>query len=95
MQISTRKIHVISDRETRQLEAYYGLAFLWSTTPTDPGSADEVVEFYTTTLIALVEMLGGLSAHDQMAFLARAQDGPGPGRGATVLALLGEYPSPQ
>jgi hypothetical protein len=38
-------IAVIQDLETRDLEANFGLAFLWSTQPTEPKSSDEVVEY--------------------------------------------------
>jgi hypothetical protein len=73
MLIETGMITIIQGLKTRHLEAYYGLNFLWATPQTEPGSCDEVAEFYTMTLIRLIDVLKGLSAHERMQFLARSQ----------------------
>lgn len=73
MKIATVKIAVVQDLKTRHLEAYYGSELLWSKMPTEPGSPEEVVEFYTFTLIELLATLERLSNHQRMAFLARAE----------------------
>ncbi|NDU99881.1 hypothetical protein [Pseudoroseicyclus tamaricis] len=65
------RVSIISNIETRVLEAWLGGAHLWSTLPQEPGSADEVAEFFTVTLIRLLEVVEGMSAHERMHLLAR------------------------
>lgn len=92
MQIDTGMIVIIQNLKTRHLEAYYGLNFLWATPPTEPGSSDEVVEFYTTTVIRLLDVVKGLSAHGQLIFMARSR-GLEPAHGGDCQSgLLGRYP---
>lgn len=70
--------HLLSPPESepnlasRELEAWLGGAHLWSTMPNEPGSADEVAEFYVTALIRLLEVAEGMSAHERMDLFARA-----------------------
>lgn len=92
MEIIIRKIVVVQDLKTRDLEAYYGRELLWTKTPAEPGSAEEVVEFYTFTLIKLLTTLERLSSHKQMSFLARAEGMSDAESSAPLSGLLGNYP---
>ncbi|WP_139196948.1 hypothetical protein [Roseivivax marinus] len=62
---------IVSNLATRELEAWLGSARLWSVAPEEPGSADEVAEFFTVTLIRLFAVVDGMSAHEQMELLSR------------------------
>jgi len=95
MQLSTAKISIVQDVETRRLEAYHGLAYLWSKVPTAPGCADEVAEFYTVTMIRFIEVLETSSAHQRLDLLARSQQSFAPLRKARGAGFLGEYPDVQ
>ncbi len=95
MQIDTGMIAIIQDLETRHLEAYFGHRFLWATPSTEPGSLDEVVEFYTVTLIRLLDAVKSLSAHERIAFLARSDQRNASHDGDREDGLLGQYPNAQ
>jgi hypothetical protein len=95
MQIDTGMIAIIQDHKTRHLEAYFGCQFLWATPSTEPGSFDEVVEFYTVTLIRLLNAVKSLSAHERIAFLARSGQCKALRNGDCTDGLLGEYPNAQ
>jgi hypothetical protein len=95
MQIDTGIIATIQGLETRDLEAHFGHQFLWATPSTEPGSYDEVVEFYTVTLIRLINVLKGLSAHERMQFLARSRACEGRNERDDEDGLFGQYPHAQ
>ncbi|MFZ3583214.1 hypothetical protein ACOI1H_13730 [Loktanella sp. DJP18] len=92
MQIDLTMIAITQNLETQDLEAYYGLNFLWATPPSEPGSCDEVVEFYTMTLIRLLDVVKGLSAHGQLTFMARSRGLLPAHDGDCQDGLLGRYP---
>lgn len=92
MKLFTRKIAVVQDLKTRDLEAYYGKALLWTKTPTEPGSAEEVVEFYTFTLIELMTTLERFSNHQRMSFVARFEGMSDAEQVNPPFGLLGNYP---
>ncbi|GGL64285.1 hypothetical protein [Wenxinia marina] len=75
MHLSASKIAIIQDLKTRSLRAYHDQAFLWSKSPTDVGSADEVADFYTVTLIRFIEFLETSSAHQRLDLMARSHQG--------------------
>ncbi|SEM81242.1 hypothetical protein [Palleronia pelagia] len=89
MHLSTAKISIVQDIETRRLEAYHEQAFLWSKVPTDPGCADEVAEFYTVTLVRFIEVLETSSAHQRLDLIARSQQSAAQHRKASGAGFLG------
>lgn len=91
MQFCTDRVSIVQDLKSRRLRAYYDHAFLWSKAPTDPGCADEVVEFYAFTLIRFLEVLETSSAHARMDLLARSRRCEGPRADASSGEFLGEY----
>lgn len=91
MQFRVDRVSILQDLESRRLQAYYGHAFLWSKAPTDPGCADEVVEFYVLTLIRFLEVLETSSAHVRMDLLARSRRCDGPRVDVGSGGFLGEY----
>ncbi|UWR32687.1 hypothetical protein K3759_12120 [Sulfitobacter sp. W027] len=93
IEIAFRKIILTQDLETRRLEAYYGRLLLWSKMPTEPGSPEEAVEFYTCTLIALLMGLERASNHQRMVFLAEADGVSEVKRARARTGWLGCYPN--
>lgn len=71
MHKGSHRVSIVSNIETRELEAWLGGAHLWSTSPQEPGSSDEVAEFFTVTLIRLLKVKEGMSAHERLHLLAR------------------------
>jgi hypothetical protein len=67
-----RSISIVSNLKSRELEAWLGGAHLSSAKPVEPGSADEVAVFCTSTLIRLFEVMGAMSAHERMSLLSQA-----------------------
>ncbi len=92
MEIVIRKIVVVQALKTRDLEAYYGKALLWTKTAAEPGSTEEVVEFYTFTLIELLTTLERFSNHRRISFLARAEEISDAEPSTPRSGLLGNYP---
>jgi hypothetical protein len=91
MQFCTDRVSIVQDLGSRRLRAYYDHAFLWSKAPTDPGCADEVVEFYVLTLIRFLEVLETSSAHVRMELLARSRCCDDPRADVRRGGFLGEY----
>ncbi|MFT6532773.1 MAG: hypothetical protein ACJASC_002326 [Limimaricola cinnabarinus] len=60
---------VIQCIAARRLEFYCGNVFLTTIAPSEPGSADEVAEIYTTVLIDLLEVLEQGSNHQRIQIL--------------------------
>jgi len=85
-------VSIVSNLATGDLEAWLGGAHLWSTVPTEPGSIDEVAEFFAATLIRLLEVVGEMSAHERMQLRSRALASSG-SPGAKSVGLLGAYPA--
>lgn len=85
-------VTITSNLKTQKLEAWFGGAHLWSTTPSEPGSVDEVAEFYTATLIRLLEVVEVMSAHERMQLLSKGRASAGL-PGDKPVALLGAYPA--
>jgi len=83
-------IRIVQNVESRRLEAYYECILLWSTPVSCPGSEGEATEFYTKTLIALVDAWRGMSNHAKMALLA-AKTSSEAGRTYDEGPLLGDY----
>ncbi|WP_375263409.1 hypothetical protein [Palleronia sp.] len=86
------RVSIVSNVATRELEAWLGHAHLWSTRPTEPGSADEVVEFFTTTLIRLIEVVEAMSAHERINLLAKIA-APTASGGERTGGILGPFPA--
>ncbi|WP_371154131.1 hypothetical protein [Jannaschia sp. 2305UL9-9] len=63
MQLNLQNVSIVHTIETHRLEAYYGGALLWSTPDEEPGAEGEATEFYTATVIALVNAWDGMSNH--------------------------------
>ena len=70
MQLNLYNVSIVHITETHRLEAYYGDALLWSTPIEEPGSVGEATEFYTATVIALVNAWEGMSNHARMDLVA-------------------------
>lgn len=70
MQLNLQNVSIVHTIETHHLEAYYGGALLWSTPIEEPGSVGEATEFYTATVIALVNAWDGMSNHARIALVA-------------------------
>ncbi|MGK7663544.1 MULTISPECIES: hypothetical protein [unclassified Marinovum] len=70
MQLNLQNVSIVHTIATHRLEAYYGGVLLWSTPIEEPGSEGEATEFYTATVIALVNMWEGMSNHARMALVA-------------------------
>lgn len=87
------QIAITSNLRTRALEAWLGNALLWSTRATEPGSPDEAVEFFTTTLIELIQRVKGMSAHERIEFLRQALAPPTHFMDAEDAGLFGPYPA--
>ena len=83
-------IRIVQNVESWQLETYYESILLWSTPVTCPGSEGEATEFYTKTLIALLDAWRGMSNHAKMALLA-AETSSEAGRTRGEGPLLGDY----
>ncbi|WP_422073267.1 hypothetical protein [Tranquillimonas rosea] len=88
-----RRVSIVSNLETRELEAWLGGAHLWSTVPTEPGSADEVAEFFAMTLIRLLEVVEGMSAHELMNLLAMMVTSNAATSEASTVSVLGPFRS--
>ena len=87
------EVRIVSNLATRELEAWLGGVLLWSTPPGEPGSADEVAEFFTTTLIRLLDVVEGMSAHERMDLLGMVA-APSLGEvGVPPGHLLGPFPA--
>jgi hypothetical protein len=95
MQIVQGMIAIIQNLETRHFETYLGCQLLWATPSTEPVSYDEVVEFYTVTLIRLLNAVKSLSDHERIAFLARLGRRKALRNGDSADGLLGEHPNAQ
>lgn len=74
------------------MHACYDGVILWSKSVIDPGSTDEVAEFYTLTLVRFLEVLENMSAHQRMSLLAGSQRGDGFCEARREVGLLGDYP---
>ncbi|SES21866.1 hypothetical protein SAMN04490244_107167 [Tranquillimonas rosea] len=88
-----RGVSIVSNLETRELEAWLGGAHLWSTVPTEPGSADEVAGFFAMTLVRLLEVVEGMSAHERMDLLAMAVASNAASSDASTVSVLGHFRS--
>ena len=86
-------VSIVSNLATRDLEAWLGSALLWATPPTEPGSADEVAEFFTETLIRLLAVIDGMSAHQRMELCARMAEVSREPENVTAGSLLGAFPT--
>ena len=95
MHMTRNVVCIVSNLGTRDLEAWLGSAHLWSTPPTDPGSADEVAEFYVETLIRLLVVVEGMSAHQRMELCARMAEVSREPENVAAGGLLGAFPAPR
>jgi hypothetical protein len=90
LKLNLSEVRILQEVETRQLKAYYGAALLWTTPVEQPGCKGEATEFYTATLIQLLETWSGMSNHAKLA-LTTSSSSPAFGNKHTDRPLLGHY----
>ena len=92
MELDLRRVRIVQDIASQRLEAYFGVGLLWSAPVEEPGCIGEATDFYTTTVIALLNAWTGMSNHAKFALLSVGNQLTTEISGGQT-PILGRYPS--